>query len=468
MLTKKEILNLRPEQVDDGVYRRLSILDFDKLFADSPNAKIINNESLLANKVSKEMTDAIYSNVDGDLGFVPTCECGNIRGVTKVGLECPICGTKCESKFIDSLEHVSWIAIPEHMPPVLHPIWYFILADLTNLGKSSATSEDDKARLPSNNKSILDFMLNSELKKDKDNKTELPEDYLPFVRGRGFQYFFDHVDEILDDWLYNYQKTAKKPLAKYVIEFREKYRDKMFTRKLPIMHNSLHPVTSNGATLNYVDSSSVKALTAAINLSAEVYREHSTTVTERRKDRELFNAYMNVIDYYFEVITKKIAQKEGILRKHNFGSRIHFSFRTVVHPQEKVLPMDEIILPWGIMVNGLKLPILNFLINRMRMAPEAAYNKVMTALTCYDPEVDQCIATFIDECPLHKLPIVIGRNPTLNYGSIMLLYVKEYRKNPEDETLAINASIVSMANIGETVRIDSGRDPGPEKVMAYL
>ena len=37
---------------------------------------------------------------------------------------------------------------------------------------------------------------------------------------------------------------------------------------------------------------------------------------------------------------------------------------------------------------------------------------------------------------------------TLNYGSIMLLYVKEYRKDPEDETLAINASIVGPANIG--------------------
>lgn len=31
---------------------------------------------------------------------------------------------------------------------------------------------------------------------------------------------------------------------------------------------------------------------------------------------------------------------------------------------------------------------------------------------------------------------------TIAYGSIMKLYVKEFRKDPEDETLSINACIV--------------------------
>ena len=36
---------------------------------------------------------------------------------------------------------------------------------------------------------------------------------------------------------------------------------------------------------------------------------------------------------------------------------------------------------------------------------------------------------------------------TIAYGSIMKLYVKEFRKDPEDETLSINACIVKPANI---------------------
>ena len=35
----------------------------------------------------------------------------------------------------------------------------------------------------------------------------------------------------------------------------------------------------------------------------------------------------------------------------------------------------------------------------------------------------------------------------MNYGSIMKLYVREYKKDPDDETLSINDSIVGPANI---------------------
>ena len=35
----------------------------------------------------------------------------------------------------------------------------------------------------------------------------------------------------------------------------------------------------------------------------------------------------------------------------------------------------------------------------------------------------------------------------LAYGSIMLLYCRQWKKDPKDETLAINACIVTPANI---------------------
>lgn len=55
---------------------------------------------------------------------------------------------------------------------------------------------------------------------------------------------------------------------------------------------------------------------------------------------------------------------------------------------------------------------------------------------------------------------------TIAYGSIMKLYVKEFRKDPKDETLSINACIVSRANIGMSGTVDLGRDSGAEKVAA--
>ena len=49
----------------------------------------------------------------------------------------------------------------------------------------------------------------------------------------------------------------------------------------------------------------------------------------------------------------------------------------------------------------------------------------------------------------HRVRVAISLDKmVMNYGSIMKLYVREYKKDPDDETLSINASIVGPANIG--------------------
>ena len=74
--------------------------------------------------------------------------------------------------------------------------------------------------------------------------------------------------------------------------------------------------------------------------------------------------------------------------------------------------MDEVLLPWGIMVQSLKFPILNFLMHRQRYSMENAYGIFMNALTSYDKRVDDCMRQYIDEYPGGKIAIALGRNPT--------------------------------------------------------
>ena len=161
-------LGMHWDEEDLGVSRLFTLLNLDEMFANTPEAKIINNETLVSQKLSKEFTDAIYSNSDGDLGFVPTCQCGYIKGTTKEGLRCPRCNTVCCSQFIDSLSHISWIGMPESMPPVMHPIWYIVLKSWTSIGRK--------------NISVVDIILNPD--------EEVPEDLVPFIKGRGFQYLY--------------------------------------------------------------------------------------------------------------------------------------------------------------------------------------------------------------------------------------------------------------------------------------
>lgn len=424
MLTYDSHMPWQDENLD--LINCFDLIDLDQQFANSPHSKIINNFNLISPNLSREYTDQIFSNADDELGFEPTCECGMTCGVIKEGLICPQCGTVCSTGFTDVMTHQIWLGVPQELPPVIHPVWYMIMHTWTAIGRYD---------------SVLDSILNP--------KSEIPEDFEPYMHDelRGFQYFYAHADEILDILINQYERTAKKPMAEWMIPFREKYRHLLFTRHLPILHSSLHPLKKNGETMNYIDTTSKELLKAIIDMSAVTYRQHATTVNSRQQYRTLYNVYKNMITYYTSLVSTKLGSKQGLLRKHCYGSRVHFSFRSVVVPQTIPLPMDEVLLPWCTIVNGLKLVIINFLMTRFNKSFNEALQIFFHALVKYDETVDQCLKMFINECPDHKGCIILGRNPTLAYGSIYQLFYTDFKRDPADQTIGINACIVSSANI---------------------
>lgn len=370
--------------------RVLTLIDLDELFHNTPGARIINNDTLVSSKFSKEFNDAIYNNCDGDLGFVPTCQCGAVRGVSKEGSICPHCGTVCSTQFINKLSHMAWIGIPDHLPPVLHPVWYRVLSAWSSIGSHNKTC-------------VIDIILDPTL--------EPPDDLIPFLRGRGFQYFYEHFDEILDVMLTKYPRTAKKPTARSIAVFAKHYRNIAFVRHLPVLHSSLHALKRGGDSQLYADPVSKEIMSAVIDLSAMVYSEHAIRTSPTQRDHVMFTVFKNVMDYYKELVTKKLNGKKALLRQHNFGSRIQWSFRTVITPHTDIRPIDEIVLPWGILLNGLKLQLINLLVSRKYKTVEQALNQIMRAFNNYDQEIDELITAIIDEFPDHKMPVVVGRNP---------------------------------------------------------
>lgn len=415
--------NILPEQEDMKLYKMFTLIDLDQEFANTPDAKIINTEHLVSKKLSEDFTKVLYSNSGGELGFAPSCSCGNIRGLANKGMKCPLCETECSSQFVDSLSHNVWIGIPECMPPVMHPIWYKILKEWSVIGRRDV--------------SIIDIIMSND---------DLPADLVPLIPNTGFQYLHDHIDEIMDVLINKYQRTAKKPITPWIREFYKVYKNVMFTRKLPILHNSLHPLKNTGGSLKYVDRSSKEILAAIIDLSNAVFKMHSSRVTNKQMNKTLYEVYTKIMSYYKDLIDNKLGKKPALLRKHCYGSRVHFSFRSVIVPHNEILAMDEVILPWGIVMNGLKLVILNYLIHRRNMSVDAAIRLFNSALQRYDPVIDECIQTYIAETDDKCIYFQLGRNPTLTYGSIQLLKCRKYGKDPHDESIAINAGIVELPN----------------------
>ena len=132
-------------------------------------------------------------------------------------------------------------------------------------------------------------------------------------------------------------------------------------------------------------------------------------------DKSLWVVYTQIISYYDKLIdTKKggkLGGKTGMIRKHCLGSRLHFTYRAVVKPQATPMPLDELVMPWGIMMVELKLPILNYLVNIYGLSMPEAFVKYQNALTKYDADVDACIRRFIDTSRYGRIPVIMGRNP---------------------------------------------------------
>jgi hypothetical protein len=407
MARVKQPWELSPEEINVRLFRHPRLFNLEDMFNKSDDARIVNSDALLAKSLADDTIKAIYANCDGELGFVPSCECGYTRGVSLEHMKCPKCGTICSTKFVNSLTHSSWLSIPtvingdenKGFAPVPHPVWYFVLTNFTKAGKTSKIS-------------LFDIILNPLLGTRKKDDITIPEDFLPYIRGRGFDYFYHHADEVLDMFMYEYPKTAKKKVKVLELEeFRRKYRDCLFTTKIPILHSSLHPMTDNGNALKYIDQASRMILKAAYDLSAETFKLRSRGNTQPRKNKTLWNIYQNIIAYNKDLLVVKIGKKTGLLRKQNFGSRLHWTGRCVVHAQNIPGPLDELVLPWKLMCLLYKLEVINLLVHRKKQSPDAALKLWYRSLSVFVPLIDECLTTLIKESPEGRLPIIMGRNP---------------------------------------------------------
>ena len=73
------------------------------------------------------------------------------------------------------------------------------------------------------------------------------------------------------------------------------------------------------------------------------------------------------------------------------------------------------------MVKTLQQPIINILVRNYNITPSEAYDKWYRAIAKKDDRIAEIIDTIIKSSP-EGLPVLINRNPTINYGSTNVLY----------------------------------------------
>jgi len=331
-----------------------------------------------------------------------SCECGELKSAINNGLVCPKCHKIC--KFVDDdFSMFGWIEIdPEYA--IINPDMYKQL-DIF-FGRSTKKINNKKNKTGS----LLYNMLEFDKEMDQDGNIVGPKTVAnePFY-GIGMIEFQQRFDEIMDYYLA--KKGAKK---QEVYDDIMHDRDKLFIHSIPVFTTLLRPTDIVSNTLYYEKVNGYYNMIVKLAYSVNK-NKRKIDRTPRIKNLQLFKLQQKYMVLYDEIV-EILNGKKGELRNLVSG-RFNFTSRSVIR-QNPELRIDQVELPYVELVITQQQRIINILHRMLNISYQEAYDKWFVSISKIDPTVVSILCDLIHATP-EGLPVLINRNPTISYGSIM-------------------------------------------------
>lgn len=413
-----------------GVY--LELVNFDNLFFNKARVApvIINDFSEQTEDDKDRFNKMIYTKYSTDdlLSNLPTCECGEIAGEHNVGVLCPNCNTACQSPLEQDLEPLVWMRSPIGVKKLINPIVWTML--------------NDKFRR--SGFEIIRWICDTTYKPQV--KAPAIMETIQSIPGleRGYNNFIDNFDRITDALfelrIFKKPKTID-PLQRLIKE----QRDCVFSDYLPLPNRSLLVIEESnvGTYVDPIVTGAVDAIRTMVSIDSPL-SSHST----RTKENRTVKTIAQLSEFYDGLYRTTLAKKEGIFRKHVYGTRSHFSFRAVISSLTDAHDYDELHIPWGIGVSVLRIHLMNKLIRR-GYTPNHAIAFLNEHAQKYHPLLDELFRLLIAESKWRTatsgkngIPVVFQRNPSLERGSAQAMLVTHVKTDSNIPTVSL--SILSV------------------------
>lgn len=322
------------------------------------------------------------------------CDCGRLRGTLYHNEYCSVCNTKV--KYMDDdFDIFGWVILQDGYK-VIHPTLYKCIESLIGPRKLpeiiTQYFEYD-----------VDGFIKSETKPNKDK-----------YFGIGMIEFVKHIDEILE-YYKNKNKSNKTKLELY--DHIMAHRDCLLTSSIPVYTLFLRPVNISGDKFVFEKNNkwynNIAKNAAIVNKNKMIIQRSKKT-----KDAALLDI-QNTFNTIYGEIVKILSGKKGVIRSSR-GGRYNFSARGVIIPYPN-LRIDEVIMPYNALVVLLEQTIVNILVRSYNISYSEAYKKWWKSQIVEDDVVISIIRNIIKNYP-RGIPLLINRNPSINYGSILQMY----------------------------------------------
>ena len=372
------------------------------------------------------------------------CKCGKLMGKLNNQLKCPYCNTIV--KYVgDNFQYFGWLILDNHC--YIHPLLFSHIRNFIGPVFEQIISYEEE--LDQNGNLVTRQHVNQ-------------EDSFKNIGIMGFQKRFDEIMNF-----YMNKHKSKTAAYKFIMDNKKK----VFTHCLPVFTLLLRPIKIKDGHFVFEGTNSDYS---SICSNAIYLNNISKASTHKNEENILYSIQMKFM-HIIDTINKILTGKKGAIRGL-YGGRYNYMARCVIIP-DKELRVDEVSLPYLCIMELMKEIIINVIQKTFNITYIDAYLRWYDGLLKVDDVILSIIQTLIKRHPCGRgIPVMINRNPTLHYGSIMQMYcvkinTKSYAMglplqalnpmNADFDGDAVNGTLI----INEGFRKDAERVFNPRNAM---
>lgn len=348
----------------------------------------------------RDLAVTTYDKTD-KLTAVPQCHCGRTRYAHNIDLTCDHCGHPVEHFSSRTIKPDLWFKAPAGVIGLINPLVYNHIGSFIKSGRFRG----------------LDWMIRDTIRTpDLRGRTgSIINRFNQLGIARGLNSFIENFEEIFEKViLKEAPRKSRAELQRYV----DMYRDKFFVEMLPMPSKVMFIVeeTSVGNYYNDIMNSCLDAIYTA------------TSITSAFSERRIMNASalvcMQMAKFYDTTFSKFISGKGAWLRSAVYGNRSLFCFRNIITSDHDIHRYDEIKVPYKLLLNCLKTPVMHKLIYEHDFTYRQAHNYITRHARRTDPFLKTILEELIAATPNGRgIGCIFVRYPSLKRSSYMHVYI---------------------------------------------
>lgn len=391
-----------------GVRTSLQAVRQDAFFKDNASNLIVVNDLPLDTLRDKDRLRSLlvteYGKEADSLDTAASCACGMTKGNNELGNIAPCCRTVVEDNLMLSSKPFAWVRAPKEARYFFTPIAWMMLS------RAFSNTRNDwngmaylcKHNYPSAPEKVMGLVAYQKR--------------LDSLGYRGIDKVMDNLDDFLE-----FVKAEKRDPE--LSAFLDQYRDELVTEYLPIPSKVAFVINKTHLG-DFTDQSLKRAMEAIQQIIALSNATKPTAIVNRTV------SIMEDFRKYYDSIFSVIGKKKHWFRKAVFGSRMGWSFRTVISSRYGTHHYEELEIPYAQACVTLRVHLLNRLMRKHGFSVKEANVYIDAHSTRTDPFLLGELNALVRET--HGglgFWCTLTRYPSLSRGSTQLFRITGFKES---------------------------------------